>query len=156
MMENDVKKFLSEQDEKFNKTMECLRALKTINDYFDDEETVCNPTYWGDKDGYSFDTDAGYFFSGLTNFEKYLRKRIERIEKDLNGEKSEKLAEITFLPVCSRCRKIINKEIKYEEHYAGSSFYKVHEISPFTCPTCNAFFTSISMPQRLPFKEQGD
>lgn len=50
---------------------ECLEAVKTINDYFDESWTF-NDCGCCDKDGVEISMDTGYFFGGLDSVEGYL------------------------------------------------------------------------------------
>lgn len=59
-------------------------------------------------------------------------------------------AYINFLPVCSRCRKIIDRTIGIDEMQYGVPY---SDISPRVCPNCGAIFTTIHIPTRLPFTE---
>lgn len=69
------------------------------------------------------------------------------------------MAEINFLPVCSNCKCIL-KEVdwKTEEDVLSNAkqhYAKTHGIVPSCCQKCNAHFTRITMPTKLPF-DTGD
>ena len=66
------------------------------------------------------------------------------------------MAEIKFLPVCSKCNKIIWEQINYEaqlDKFANSRVYAFcsYAITPYECPYCGEVFESITMPTKLPF-----
>ena len=55
------------------------------------------------------------------------------------------MAEILFRPVCSKCRRELNSIIDYQHDLGYGS------VVPGRCPYCDAWFTGIEMPTRLPF-----
>lgn len=59
------------------------------------------------------------------------------------------MAEILFRPVCSKCRTELHSIIDYQ----GINFRGFIDgvVEPGRCPYCDAWFTSIEMPARLPF-----
>ena len=66
------------------------------------------------------------------------------------------MASIIFMPVCTKCLKIIWQEIdglqsvdviRDSPRILGATYY----ISPYNCPHCGALFNSIIMPTKLPF-----
>lgn len=75
------------------------------------------------------------------------------------------MAEIIFRPICSECKNLIfsnidinygSEELMYEE--SDERYRKIHfmvdkpTISPPFCPYCGAYFSSIQMPTKIPFK----
>lgn len=66
------------------------------------------------------------------------------------------IASILFMPVCTKCLKIIWQTIEGREKYeiiGGSQRYMgvTYDISPSKCPYCGAWFNNIAMPTKLPF-----
>lgn len=62
-----------------------------------------------------------------------------------------KITSISFLPVCSNCRHIINEEVDVDLE-SGSFINAV--VTPRYCSHCGSFFDRIVMPTKLPFKEE--
>jgi len=56
------------------------------------------------------------------------------------------IASIMFMPVCTKCWKIIWQEIDAQERMGS-----MHNISPYECPNCGALFDNITIPTKLPF-----
>lgn len=59
------------------------------------------------------------------------------------------MAEILFRPVCSKCRRELNSIIDY--HPVNFRGFDDGFVEPGRCPHCDALFTSIEIPPRLPF-----
>ena len=59
------------------------------------------------------------------------------------------MAEILFRPICSKCRRELNSVIDYQ----GDNFIGIRGgfVEPGRCPYCDAWFTGIEIPTRLPF-----
>lgn len=67
------------------------------------------------------------------------------------------MAEINFLPVCSNCRTILDDQlIDLAENVTlhGQPAYAVKDYSivPRFCPKCREYFSSITMPTKIPFQ----
>lgn len=67
-------------------------------------------------------------------------------------------AKIEFLPVCSKCHKVIYDKIDYEadiEYHdtdtKGRFATREHWIYPAVCTNCGSHFVGINMPTTLPF-----
>ena len=60
-----------------------------------------------------------------------------------------KVASIMFMPVCTKCLKIIWQEVDASQSidFIGATY----DISPNKCPHCGALFNSIEIPAKLPF-----
>lgn len=58
------------------KAVKALEALTVINDYLEKECAFQNMTEWVDQNGYSFETDMGYFWQGLEELEACIIKRL--------------------------------------------------------------------------------
>ena len=66
------------------------------------------------------------------------------------------MSKILFVPVCSKCERIIRSTVDYEVDGMNidgskSSFIRNGVIVPERCHFCGARFDSISMPTKLPF-----
>lgn len=66
------------------------------------------------------------------------------------------IASIMFMPVCTKCWKIIWQEIDVRQNVGvirGSSWIMgaTYDISPYKCPHCGAWFNNITIPTKLPF-----
>ena len=67
------------------------------------------------------------------------------------------MAKIVFVPVCSKCEKIIFQTVDYSQGplvLPEAEPFIVKDrgiISPDKCPRCGAYFDCIIMPQSLPF-----
>ncbi len=66
------------------------------------------------------------------------------------------IASIMFMPVCTKCLKIIRKRIdawQSVDMVCGSPkiVNAAYDISPDECPYCGALFNNITMPTKLPF-----
>ena len=66
------------------------------------------------------------------------------------------IASITFMPVCTKCWKIIWQEIDGRQSVGivcGSPrlMYPTYDISPDKCPHCGTLFNNITIPTKLPF-----
>lgn len=66
------------------------------------------------------------------------------------------IASIMFVPVCTKCWKIIWQEIDVQQRVSnicGSPgvMYATYDISPNKCPHCGALFDNVTIPTRLPF-----
>lgn len=63
--------------------LDCIKAVKTVEEFLLTKAISCTNTLWKDRDGNGFSTDIGYFFEGLEMFKKYLTERLdEQIDKD--------------------------------------------------------------------------
>lgn len=66
------------------------------------------------------------------------------------------MAEINFLPVCSKCKSILkNVEIDYQFESVNGFLSQAHRITPSKCPVCGCMFEQITMPTGLPFIQKG-
>ena len=66
------------------------------------------------------------------------------------------IASILFMPVCTKCLKIIWQEIDGRQSVGiicGSPrlMGATYDISPDKCPHCGAWFNNITIPTKLPF-----
>ena len=101
--------------------------------------------------------EARTHFLGIVNdtidFLRHEHPGID-INKENNG-----LSEIHFLPVCTKCRTVINDTVNFEylDNVPDDSDRVVipreYRISPHKCDKCGAVFTSIIIPTQLPFEE---
>lgn len=64
------------------KAVKALKALVTLNEYFESECVFSNHTQWVDTKGYAFETDMGYFWQGLEELEKCLKKRLRGVRPE--------------------------------------------------------------------------
>ena len=67
-----------------------------------------------------------------------------------------KITSIMFLPVCTKCLKIIWQEVDMPKRVdiIGDSpklMGAIYDISPDKCPHCGALFNYITIPTKLPF-----
>jgi hypothetical protein len=68
------------------------------------------------------------------------------------------MAEILFLPTCSKCGKVIKNEVDCQPIFleARRSYIfpitPYYEITPNKCPYCGEFFDQIVIPAKLPFR----
>ena len=86
---------------------------------------------------------------------------INALQKEVQieeiAEAQDRIAEIHFLPVCSKCNQILWETIDCKEeppYYVGQrERYYVPNciISPERCPYCKRPFEKIVMPTKLPF-----
>ena len=60
------------------KARRALKAVSTVIEYLNDEESFASNTEWVDTKGYAMDCDLGYFFEGLWNFRDMLVKRLRK------------------------------------------------------------------------------
>ena len=63
------------------------------------------------------------------------------------------MAEIMFLPVCTKCNKIVYACIDVEadvEHYQQYVLPR-YNVCPNICPNCGEHFEAIKIPTKLPF-----
>ena len=73
-------------------------------------------------------------------------------ELDMDKE----ITSILFMPVCTKCLKIIWQEIDGRQSVdiiCGSPrlMSATYDISPDKCPHCGALFSNITIPTKLPF-----
>ena len=66
------------------------------------------------------------------------------------------IASIMFMPVCTKCLKIIWQEIDGQQSvgdiYGSPRLMGAkYNISPDKCPHCGAWFNNITIPTKLPF-----
>jgi len=66
------------------------------------------------------------------------------------------IASIMFMPVCTKCWKIIRQKIDARQSVnivCGSPrlIDETYDISPDRCPHCGALFNNITIPTKLPF-----
>ena len=67
-----------------------------------------------------------------------------------------KMAEIKFVPICSKCKQIVHEEVNitYKDvTHKAFVVYKIESIHPIKCSHCGTYFDSITMPINLPYKE---
>lgn len=63
------------------------------------------------------------------------------------------MATIQFMPVCTKCKKVIfdyidcNNEVWHMDNVG----YVNCQITPYSCPNCGAIFEEVTMPTELPF-----
>ena len=67
-------------------------------------------------------------------------------ELDMDKE----IASILFMPVCTKCLKIIWQEIDGRQS-VGAICGSPRYISPDKCPHCGTWFNNITIPTKLPF-----
>lgn len=60
------------------KARRALKAVSTVIEYLNDEESFASNTEWVDTKGYAMDCDLGYFYEGLGNFRDLLIKRLRK------------------------------------------------------------------------------
>ena len=66
------------------------------------------------------------------------------------------IASILFMPVCTKCLKIIFQTVDGQERYGSvcgrpQLIGAAYDITPEKCPHCGSFFNNITMPTKLPF-----
>jgi len=66
------------------------------------------------------------------------------------------IASIMFMPVCTKCLKIILQEIDVQQRDCNvfdspRLMGATYDISPDKCPHCGAWFNNITIPTKLPF-----
>lgn len=63
------------------------------------------------------------------------------------------MAEIMFLPVCTKCNKIVYACIDVEGNFERYRQYMFpsYKVCPNICPNCGEHFEAIKIPTRLPF-----
>lgn len=60
------------------KARKALKAVSTVIEYLNDEESFASNTEWVDTKGYAMNCDLRYFFNGLENFRDLLVKRLRK------------------------------------------------------------------------------
>lgn len=60
------------------KARRALKAVSTVIDYLNNEETFASNTEWVDTKGYAMNCDLGYFYQGLSEFRDLLVKRLRK------------------------------------------------------------------------------
>lgn len=63
------------------------------------------------------------------------------------------MAEILFLPTCSKCGKVIKNEVDCQPIFLEARrSYTPCYVTPNKCPYCGEFFNQILIPTKLPFR----
>ena len=62
---------------------------------------------------------------------------------------NKEIASILFMPVCTKCLKIIWETIDVQQRVGAIS--AAYDISPDKCPYCGTWFNNIAIPTKLPF-----
>ena len=67
------------------------------------------------------------------------------------------IASILFMPVCTKCLKIIWQRIEGSQRIGLVCGFPrlvgpTYDISPSQCPHCGAWFDNITIPTKLPFE----
>ncbi len=60
------------------KARKALKAVLTVIEYLNEEESFASDIEWVDTKGYAMYCDLGYFFGGLENFRDLLVKRLRK------------------------------------------------------------------------------
>lgn len=64
---------------------------------------------------------------------------------------NKEIASIMFMPVCTKCLKIIWQEVDAPQSVGVIGGSPKCDISPDKCPHCGTWFNSIKIPTKLPF-----
>ena len=63
------------------------------------------------------------------------------------------MAEIMFLPICTRCNKIVYAciDVEADVEHCQQYMFPRYKVCPNICPNCGEHFETIKIPTKLPF-----